>query len=390
MADAGDLAGLGTFASALQPWTPPPGDPSQQTQSALTPAVRSAANAIYPNGWSGGLFGLGNAGLQIANSAHPGIDVGAGFVGMTEPAYHGTPHTFAPTPENPLGAFDFSKMGSGEGAQVYGHGMYLAQRKGIAQHYADTLGDKQSTITFNGKPVESLPYNPTNSTFPDVDQASPEAYVNHLMHGNQGNFKELPKTINAIQKHLDFNKQFFVGSSIPEDIAKLNAYNSAQNWLEQNKSGYGLNSGSNLYTIAVHPEEHEFLDWDKPLSQQSPQVQQNLTQLAIQHGDTTNNIPLKTLLRGNGSDMYHALASKIADNNKVLGTGNRIHDEAGASAHLDSAGIPGIKFLDASSRGGTDTPTSNLVIFHPRHATITHLNGRPVEEVAPPTAGTPP
>ena len=33
-------------------------------------------------------------------------------------AYHGSPHAFD--------QFDLSKIGTGEGAQAYGHGMYLA------------------------------------------------------------------------------------------------------------------------------------------------------------------------------------------------------------------------------------------------------------------------
>ena len=38
------------------------------------------------------------------------------LVGMT--AYHGTPHKIQ-------GQFDISKVGTGEGAQAYGHGMYF-------------------------------------------------------------------------------------------------------------------------------------------------------------------------------------------------------------------------------------------------------------------------
>jgi hypothetical protein len=54
-------------------------------------------------------------------------------------AYHGTPHRFEPTEDNPLGRFDLSKIGSGEGAQVYGHGAYLAENESIARHYRDAL-----------------------------------------------------------------------------------------------------------------------------------------------------------------------------------------------------------------------------------------------------------
>ena len=42
--------------------------------------------------------------------------------------YHGSPHKFD--------KFDSSKIGTGEGAQAYGHGLYLAESPGVAESYA--------------------------------------------------------------------------------------------------------------------------------------------------------------------------------------------------------------------------------------------------------------
>jgi len=47
-------------------------------------------------------------------------------VGMI--AYHGTPHLIKDK-------FDISKVGTGEGAQAYGHGMYFAENPAIAESY---------------------------------------------------------------------------------------------------------------------------------------------------------------------------------------------------------------------------------------------------------------
>ena len=55
------------------------------------------------------------------------------------PAYHGTPHTFAAEEGAPLGKFSTDKIGTGEGAQAYGHGMYFAERKSVAEWYRDKL-----------------------------------------------------------------------------------------------------------------------------------------------------------------------------------------------------------------------------------------------------------
>jgi hypothetical protein len=43
-------------------------------------------------------------------------------------AYHGSPHKFD--------SFDASKIGTGEGAQAYGHGLYLAENPSVASQYA--------------------------------------------------------------------------------------------------------------------------------------------------------------------------------------------------------------------------------------------------------------
>jgi hypothetical protein len=42
--------------------------------------------------------------------------------------YHGSPHSFE--------EFDASKIGTGEGAQAYGHGIYLAESPNVAKSYA--------------------------------------------------------------------------------------------------------------------------------------------------------------------------------------------------------------------------------------------------------------
>src|SRR5215510_3136348 len=46
-------------------------------------------------------------------------------------AYHGSPHDFE--------RFDLSKIGTGEGAQAYGHGLYFAENEGVAGEYRRAL-----------------------------------------------------------------------------------------------------------------------------------------------------------------------------------------------------------------------------------------------------------
>src|SRR6188768_661108 len=53
-------------------------------------------------------------------------------------AYHGSPHDFE--------RFDSSKIGTGEGAQAYGHGLYFAEREGVAKDYRDKLSGARGAV----------------------------------------------------------------------------------------------------------------------------------------------------------------------------------------------------------------------------------------------------
>ena len=56
-----------------------------------------------------------------------GMDLALSFSGggLGIKAYHGSPHDFD--------RFDLSKIGTGEGAQAYGHGLYFAENEGVAE-----------------------------------------------------------------------------------------------------------------------------------------------------------------------------------------------------------------------------------------------------------------
>lgn len=61
---------------------------------------------------------------------------------LYQSAYHGTPH-----PELEGGKFKLEKLGTGEGAQVYGHGLYFAEARSVAEHYRHALRREEGTST---------------------------------------------------------------------------------------------------------------------------------------------------------------------------------------------------------------------------------------------------
>lgn len=121
-----------------------------------------------------------------------------------------------------------------------------------------------------------------------------------------------------------------------------------------------------MYEVNINARPDQFLDWDKPLSNQSPQVQSILENLGyknqkkelLEFDDALLNAlqdkgPMtlpKQPPNPMGSDIYRLL--HMADRNP-----------ANNSARLNEAGIPGIRYLDQGSRG-QGNGTFNYVVFN--------------------------
>jgi hypothetical protein len=115
--------------------------------------------------------------------------------------------------------------------------------------------------------------------------------------------------------------------------------------LEALKAGAPLpGSAGRMYEVEIAADPADFLDWDAPLSAQSPQVRDALT----------NKFPHSTSSRrwmAENPDMsvYDFQAGMNPDPRNL-------------SEGAKKAGIPGIKYLDAGSRTAGDG-TRNYVVF---------------------------
>src|SRR5271166_4217056 len=105
----------------------------QQAQS-VVPALRRGDVVPAVGAGLGALAGAaGIAAGIVAPEENALADVVQGnkLVAPGIRAFHGSPHEFE--------AFDLSKIGTGEGAQAYGHGLYFAGNEGVARSYRDAL-----------------------------------------------------------------------------------------------------------------------------------------------------------------------------------------------------------------------------------------------------------
>ena len=271
-----------------------------------------AANEFVQRG--GGFANQGPAGQALnqayAESLQP--------VGMT--VWHGSPYKFT--------QFDPTKIGSGEGAQTYGHGLYVAENPSVAKSYAENVKDMDSIQALN-KRLSQL------NKVMDEDSVYPGAY--RKFKSEKG------------QKASD-------------------EYDHIMEMRNQKVSDKG-----NLYKIDL-PDEHieKMLDWDKPFANQPKNVKEALKESGIYKQYKANQSDFTSPQATRGINMrgenIHAFIEHIAGSPEK------------AAQMLKDMGIPGIKYLDATSRD-VRKGTRNMVIFpgNEHLLNIQDINGKPIK-----------
>ena len=275
--------------------------------------------------------------------------------------FHGSPHKFS--------KFDASKIGTGEGAQAYGHGLYFAENPKVAQDYADVLASPRNMVSdkrgvyIEPSPVTSGKY--MLATKSEVGQPYGVA-------GDATQFiysdNEFPNIASAIK----FAKR--QGLLSKNDRPRLTAIGEDRKYIPVTKASdvenpeytqfIASDSGS-IYTVDLPDEQiAKMLDWDKPLSQQSANIQSKLKSVIDeQMGKGTWDAWIK-----NEPD-YQNLRNDLFESKT----------ESEVSELLRQAGIPGIKYFDQTSRNAKQG-TRNFVVFPGEESKlrIMEVNGKPV------------
>jgi hypothetical protein len=194
-----------------------------------------------------------------------------------------------------------------------------------------------------------------------LDDNNPAYYgLNHLGY-NGGDHAMAIKDLHNEAKLMYQNAQRYpVGDQYrTEFLQSAKEYLDGAKWLKENKDRLGYTppppqNPGNLYQVAIRPDAHELLDWDRPLAEQHPQVRAALAGKAFDDLDT-------------GAKIYNQLANGLQGG------------PAAASRVLHDAGIPGVRFQDAGSRGlppGHPDETHNYVIFHHQNLKVIDKNGQ--------------
>jgi hypothetical protein len=256
-------------------------------------------------------------------------------------AFHGSPYVFD--------RFSLKHIGTGEGAQAYGHGLYFAEREGVARGYRDTLAEERTTV--GGEPFDS------------GDPGHIAAGYLAMHHGDR---QAALATLRSDVAEVLADRSLY-------EPREVDAYVAAPALLEGGAPLPEVKAGGALYRVELDVEHADLLDWDKPLGGQDPEVRERLEALASRlEADDPGSYAARDVRSGkaSGATFYHNLTTDLSQ-------GLAKSDPALASAALREAGIPGNRYLDAGSRAPGEG-TRNIVMYDDSKIKITHRDGEPV------------
>jgi hypothetical protein len=258
--------------------------------------------------------------------------------------FHGSPHKFT--------KFDPKKIGTGEGNQSFGHGLYVAESKDVANKYREMLSPTYQTV--GGKQVQSEGEKWAVMGLSKMSPLEAKAQIQRLAAAGYPS----PKMAKQFEE---------------EGLAAVDKF-----------SGQNVSAGieGNLYKIDL-PDEAiaRMLDWEKPLNKQPQVVRESLSKLGIAVDDrklSEFDDALLGALAGTGSSSI--------PKQPMNQMGQEIYRSLGApqvaAQRLREAGIPGIRYLDQGSRG-QGQGTSNFVVFPGEEELLRILerNGVPIQSL---------
>lgn len=252
--------------------------------------------------------------------------------------WHGSPHKFS--------SFDMSKIGTGEGAQAYGHGLYFSGNRDIAQWYADNLAQGR----FGSQTAKD---------------GSVAARISKMFHDDGSVW-----TRGGSEREIgDIARRFAKEKYVDNDGLTHYRFKDDSEWIASDNGWDIAQAEKNIYKSDI-PDEAvaRFLDWDKPLSQQAPAVRRAWEK-------TRSALP-PNAIEDIGGDLSLLYGRDVTPGD-FLGTMAAIGGRPDAGEQmLRASGVPGIRYLDGNSRAAGQG-SSNFVLFDDQLPRILEINGTP-------------
>lgn len=261
-------------------------------------------------------------------------------------AWHGSPYDYD--------EFKDEAIGSGEGAQVYGRGHYVAEARPVAEQYRDALtkSKPKGGWYFKGVPVEQSDAMRGAHDLADPAYAKPSG----LKKFHQDIIRTAEHWRDRFETYNRLKDQGLQGHEVSEDL--VNSWNEKEKWMNENIQHFKFvkdpEMPGRLYEVHVALGDDEILDWDHPVSEHHPEAQKKLTKV---YAEVQNNRPIR-------KDRYGDPIPRGSAEIDLTRSGQVIHDTlsrglssdgwgtnpAAATKALLDAGIRGIRYRDAGSR----------------------------------------
>jgi hypothetical protein len=232
-------------------------------------------------------------------------------------AYHGSPHSFD--------KFSTSQIGTGEGAQAYGRGLYFAEREKTAKGYRDALKGRMVTTS----------------------DGVTKTYGQHIT--------EVEDAIRAAHPNLNPDNIRAAAKSVVDDNLTDADVEGMGQWEGVYKSGIAANknaqaSKGSMYEVNIAATPDEFIDWDLPLDEQSESVMNALN---------------KTDWYKYAEEGAYEAAGNRGDNPYGMDLVRWLEEDGAEDAvqMLKDAGIKGVQYADAQTRFGKGPKTKNYVVY---------------------------
>ena len=294
-------------------------------------------------------------------------------------AYHGSPHDFS--------EFKFEKIGTGEGHQAFGHGLYFTDSEDIAKFYKQKLeGDIYKTS--DGKIFDP------HKMRDDGNRVIQNLNVRAALSKNKGDVnKAIERAEEVINHWTPGNNPLVDGYEDMEDLQGkiLEMTRQDLSLLKDIKASGGLEKKiGKVYKVDIKTVTDDLIDYDKPLGQQNKNIKKILDKMksevtvedAINYGLDPNDPGSNLFLYVNKNSSKETIEKEaIKQTQKVLFSKDQevvrfLNDwavlrgeQSSAETLLAKYGAKGIKYKANQGVGARNVPETgknNYVIFDPK------------------------
>ena len=238
--------------------------------------------------------------------------------------------------------FSLDMIGTGEGSQAYGYGLYFTDTKSIAEFYKDAVREESNIIHLDGKPIDSVYSSDNEEKFSEyiTENFEPDQFNDAYMV-----LDNLGQGISSVE-----DADSMAASSLTRP--QMQTYNKIRNDLEVPELPEGK-----MYEVMINIQPDDLLDYDKPLNSQSKEIQSAALKAAKSAGAYKGTD--KKTLELSGGALLADMVNNIVIKQNLQGMTSEA--EKIAAQELFNQGIPGLKYFDNASRNTADGTSLGVV-----------------------------